>query len=542
MFRLSSLVSFVTIALLAAQVEAKDKSFNNETGTSSVTFPTDIGFAGKVGDGKLPFLAEMDLLNTTRSNHARSVEMRWLPYNHEKDHTNSDDIWLNQGASTPYHEAYALFPDMVKYSARPSQCQIKQVHVLHRHGAKYPDDITDSGPGAFWKKVQGALKNNTIKLSDDVKFLKDWDYLLGRRILTQMGAEQTFRSGVSHYYMYAKLLEDLKSHKPVIRTSSHSRVLDSAKYFMLGFFGWDAFDKAHLEVLTEEDGQNNSLASKKACTNADDDDFSFAGPLTKKWRSVYLKAPKARLEKKIRGINLTTEDVYNMMSACSAETFGSGYSDFCKLFTKEEWENFSYDSDLDAMGKHGFMNPTGRAQGVPWVQELVDRLLKHKPGAPVTAQNMTLNKNSTYFPLDQKLYVDFSHHSTMTGILTALNLTQFKESLDPKKPNPHRKFRTSLVTPHAMRLNFEVMECDFDDGKDTYIRLKLNDVTYPLDESNGCERRADGLCKLDDFTTHLDKNAYKASKWDLMCFGKIGKDFNLTGPVTDGVIPEEDIF
>ena len=80
MFRLSSLVSFVTIALLAAQVEAKDNSFNNVTGTSSVTFPTDIGFAGKVGDGKLPFLAEMDLLNTTRSNHARSVEMRWLPY------------------------------------------------------------------------------------------------------------------------------------------------------------------------------------------------------------------------------------------------------------------------------------------------------------------------------------------------------------------------------------------------------------------------------------------------------------------------------
>ena len=67
-------------------------------------------------------------------------------------------------------------------------------------------------------------------------------------------------------------------------------------------------------------------------------------------------------------------------------------------------------------------------------------------------------------------------------------------------------------------------------------------MTYPLDESNGCEKRADGLCKLDDFTTHLDKNAYKASKWDLMCFGKIGKDFNLTGPVTDGVIPEEDIF
>ncbi|WFD19069.1 hypothetical protein MCAP1_001287 [Malassezia caprae] len=504
---------------------------------ASHLFPTDIGFYSDQVPGGPPFNAMADSLG---SDHLQSVEMRWVPKNEKHSHASWKDLWFNLGDMSPYHPATELFPDMVKYSAVPKHCNIKQVHILHRHGAKYPDKGHKSGPGNFGKKIKEQRKKGELKVSGELSFLNDWDYDLGQKILTHYGSDEMFKSGVKHYYEYAKLLDNFKG-KPVFRTSSHSRVLDSARYFALGFFGWDATSKYNLEVLTEEDYQNNTLASKNACRNADNDDFMYDTYLSSQWQPIYLEAPRKRLQKSISSINLTHTDVYNMMLNCPYLTYGAGFSQFCNLFTAEEWRNFEYDQDLQTYGDHGFMNPTARAQGVPYVQDLTARLLKKRFTGPVTAQNMTLNLNSTYTPLNQPLYADFSHHSVITGIMTALNLTQFKDWLDPTKPNHDRKYRTSHVTPLAMRMAWEVMDCDMNGGKEEYIRMKLNDIVYPLDESNGCSKRKDGLCKLNDYAEFLTNHAYKASKFDLVCFGKNKTDFTLTGPVTDGVIPNKDI-
>ena len=73
--------------------------------------------------------------------------------------------------------------------------------------------------------------------------------------------------------------------------------------------------------------------------------------------------------------------------------------------------------------------------------------------------------------------------------------------------------------------------------------FQMNEAIVPLNEAQGCKPRPDGLCKLDDFTSYLEKNAYKASKFDLSCFGKNGTDFKLKGlsTVTDGVVPDSAI-
>ena len=522
---------------LATYVCADEVYWGNVTGTSDRLFPTDIGFYSDQVPGGSPFNAMSDSLG---SDHRESVEMRWVPKGENHSLANWKDLWFNLGDMSPYHPATELFPDMVQYSAVPKQCSIKQVHILHRHGAEYPDKGHKSGPGNFGKKIKEQRKKGELKVSGELSFLNDWDYDLGQKILTHYGSEELFKSGVKHYYDYAKLLDDFKG-KPVFRTTSHSRVLESARSVSLGFFGWDAPSKYNLEVLTEEDYQNNTLAPKNACRNADNDDFMFDSYLSSQWQAIYLEAPRKRLQKSISSINLTHTDVYNMMLNCPYLTYGIGFSDFCHLFTAEDWRNFEYDQDLQTYGKHGFMNPTARAQGIPFVQDLTARLLKKRFTGPVTAQNMTLDLNSTYTPLDQPFYADFSHHSVITGIMTALNLTQFKDWLNATKPNPHRKYRTSHVTPLAMRMAWEVMDCDRNGGKEEYIRMKLNDVVYPLDESNGCQKRKDGLCKLTDYTEFLANHAYKASKFDLVCFGKNQTDFILTGPVTDGVIPDEDI-
>ena len=89
------------------------------------------------------------------------------------------------------------------------------------------------------------------------------------------------------------------------------------------------------------------------------------------------------------------------------------------------------------------------------------------------------------------------------------------------------------MTPFGGRVVFEVMSCK-DSGKSTkYIRSKINEAVVPLDEGQGCEKRKDGLCKLDGFVKNL-KRAYNASHFEIVCFGKNGTDYTVTGPVQNG--------
>jgi len=74
----------------------------------------------------------------------------------------------------------------------------------------------------------------------------------------------------------------------------------------------------------------------------------------------------------------------------------------------------------------------------------------------VTTQNTTLDTSSTYFPLDQKFYFDFSHDDVIVSALTAMNYSQFSDYLDPTTADPNRTFKLSNITPFAARLYFEV--------------------------------------------------------------------------------------
>lgn len=50
----------------------------------------------------------------------------------------------------------------------------------------------------------------------------------------------------------------------------------------------------------------------------------------------------SRLQQYVTGINLTTSDLYAMQQMCAYETVALGYSQFCGLFTEQEWRGFDY--------------------------------------------------------------------------------------------------------------------------------------------------------------------------------------------------------
>lgn len=47
------------------------------------------------------------------------------------------------------------------------------------------------------------------------------------------------------------------------------------------------------------------------------------------------------------------------------------------------------------------MNPSGRAQGIGYAQELLDFLDESAYTGPTTTQNTTLNSNPAYYPVKQ---------------------------------------------------------------------------------------------------------------------------------------------
>lgn len=61
--------------------------------------------------------------------------------------------------------------------ALPAGTNISQVHVLHRHGSRYP--TTGAGVQKFGTALSGIVKNGSAKFSGDLAFVNQWSYGLG---------------------------------------------------------------------------------------------------------------------------------------------------------------------------------------------------------------------------------------------------------------------------------------------------------------------------------------------------------------------------
>lgn len=207
-----------------------------------------------------------------------------------------------------------------------------------------------------------------------------------------------------------------------------------------------------------------------------------------------------------------------------------GYSRFCELFTWEEWRGFGYSIDLGFYGDSSFGSPAGRAVGIGYQQEVVARLKNHTLGYSGSQINVTLDSNETTFPLNQSLYLDFSHDTNIISILTAFGLTQFEQSLNTSAhPGPHN-FTVSHLTPFGARLDIEIIRTpkplaadrmSYLDGAETkYVHFILNQRTVPLGWSlPECDSsRIDGWCEFNAFLAAQERMPGLAN-YEQVCHG-----------------------
>lgn len=263
-----------------------------------------------------------------------------------------------------------------------------------------------------------------------------------------------------------------------------------------------------------------------------------------------------RLSRHLPKMHLTPQLVFGMQTLCAYETFTLGESNFCHLFTMKEWEGFEYASDLLQRGNDAFGSPTARAESLGYLVELLARIENKTPSNNILplplppSLNKTLDDDAAAFPIDQPIHVDFTHHTNILHLLTALNFS-FLDAVKLTEDSlvQKRAFYASHIVPFAARLVFEVIDCPTSaKHSQSYIRTLLNDAILPMGASQGCSppgpssspsspihkqsstaaARKDGLCPLDDFLAFF-KDEVIMGNWGqeaaVACHGKNGTDF-----------------
>lgn len=443
----------------------------------------------------------------------------------DNKNTNLPRLWgnLSPWFSVPSHGLPKASPQI------PDGCKLNQVHLLHRHGARYP--TTGAPPSAFATKVHAAVTNGTgFTATGPLSFLNTWKYQLGAELLTPFGREQLFNLGVGFRVKYGELLTNF-TQLPVWRTTSEDRMIKSALNFAAGFYGVpDFLFNYNQEIIVESDGFNNTLAPYDTCANSNLPFTNFGTNQTAKWVNIYLQPALKRIQKNVKGLNFTVADIYAMQNLCAYEEVALGYSAFCDVFTEEEWKGFEYALDLGFWYSNSFGSPVSAAMGIGWVSELVSRLTKTPITVHNTTTNGTLNNDPRTFPLDQTIYVDATHDTVISTIIVALNFTSF--AAGGPLPTDHiprdQTFIVNQISPFSSNLVGQVISCPAG-NEPTHIRFILNDGVVPLTGIKGCKADKNGLCELGPFITAMRERIGEID-WAFDCLA------NYTVPNPAGIV------
>jgi 3-phytase len=322
-----------------------------------------------------------------------------------------------------------------------------------------------------------------------------------------------------------------------------------------------------LTIMSEDDGFNTTLSSTSSCNNGsrngyDSDiisnvicqyrliqnrDYNVA-----KFYPTLTKDARERFSAFLpQDFNLTTMDVYAMFSMCPYEYATLGQSSFCSLFTEQEWKDFEYAIDMMFYGNNNFGAPSGRAQGIGYVQEVAARLQSRLIMKSDSSINYAYDDNTKDFPLHQPMYMDMSHETVIVAVLAALGLDYFKYGShgmpsDVAHAVP-RNFVMHKVAPFGARLFTEVWSCPSDvkfdnlqdqmyknpelSSQDTtdYIRFVLNNAPVSVEGLEPCKGSVNGFCDMKKFLNYVPELT-KQAMYQEACFG----DYNTTSQVPNG--------
>ena len=186
---------------------------------------------------------------------------------------------------------------------------------------------------------------------------------------------------------YQRLLSIAQTQSPAVKywASDSPRVIDTARYFGAGFFGWHA--PGSLEIISEaQDKGADTLTPGDTCLtyyhdNVTGHDNGYT--MMHKYRSTYLLPIQKRLLQHHPEIAFSEEDIYAMQEMCGFETTIRGSSHWCNLFTQEEFLGFEYARDILHYYRAGPGTKYAALMGWLWLNATMNLMLEGPTAGPL---------------------------------------------------------------------------------------------------------------------------------------------------------------
>ena len=260
--------------------------------------------------------------------------------------TDINEIQKHWGQLTPYvNNAENYFG--VKDVGVPDGCQVEQVHLIERHGSRFPTGAFDDGENNenFGSKVMNwTMANATAKFTGPLSFLNTWEYTMGESYLVPRGAVQSFEAGTRFWAQYGRVLYNATEEqlaynhtfangtarpKLTLRTTGQSRIENTGINWALGFFGpsftevpstviANATESFNWVIIPEGGTENNTLASYDSCFDFSEEEIEYLGDFNLlKYLPLYLKPAQRRLQQYApEGFTVTINDVSSTPLSC----------------------------------------------------------------------------------------------------------------------------------------------------------------------------------------------------------------------------------
>lgn len=195
----------------------------------------------------------------------------------------------------------------------PETCAVDQVIMIRRHGERYPQGSDEKDIEAVLEKLYGL---DVEYWKGDLTFLNWWQYYMDSKGLYGLETESgpynglltTYKHGAEYRVRYGHLWDQDPGKTIPMWTSGFERVVQTARKFGEGFFGWNYTDSVAMNIISESEEMGaNSLTPEcpgdtdsQTCENLSQDLPAF-------------RVAAERFNKQNPGLNLNSTDIYHLM-------------------------------------------------------------------------------------------------------------------------------------------------------------------------------------------------------------------------------------
>ncbi|KAI8996454.1 phosphoglycerate mutase-like protein [Trametes punicea] len=420
------------------------------------------------------------------------------------------DVLKHLAGISPYFDS----PGVQLNPTPPDGCSVTKATYIVRHSNIYANDFDyETYLSPFLSKIGNFLNRSLFTMTPELAFLANYTSPITNATqqierMTPSGGEAAAAFAGVIRNLYPTLLNGSASQADAFRiwAASASRDVDTANAFIQGLG-----NNATLVVVNE--GENDSADSLTphrgfAQISCPAFDASMGSVQFGAWQTKYTAPLIERFDRVAPGFNFTLTDIVAMQQLCGYDTVIRNRTEFCDVFTADEWLSFEYANDLMYFYSIGYGNPIAPQLGLPWVRSALDIL--------------SANDTKTF---NQTLYISFTHREEPPLVLTALGLfnnsapypdLDVNSTMPTDSINYQRAWRTSDILPFLGHVGIERMQCvnaslestttSGDHGAQdllnngTFVRVLVNGAPIPIPP---CQGGPGVSCALGNFADYI---------------------------------------